>query len=98
MPRKRPQRSSSNLRVRAAIFVVQALVISTFSLFGARDPRGVLELWGASAASAGGAAVAAVGSFAVLGGSSSRRRGRTTTRSWSATSPNGPRNRSAPIH
>jgi cyclic-di-AMP phosphodiesterase PgpH len=50
-----------------AIFIVQALVISTFSLFGARDPRGVLELWGASAASAGGAAVATVGSFAVLG-------------------------------
>ncbi|MDQ2965834.1 MAG: HDIG domain-containing protein [Chloroflexota bacterium] len=50
-----------------AIFIVQALVVSAFSLFGARDPRGVLELWGASAASAGGAAVAAVGSFAVLG-------------------------------
>jgi putative nucleotidyltransferase with HDIG domain len=50
-----------------AIFVVQALVVSAFSLFGAREPGGVLELWGASAASAGGAAVAAVGSFAVLG-------------------------------
>jgi cyclic-di-AMP phosphodiesterase PgpH len=50
-----------------AIFIVQALVISAFSLFGARDPRGVFELWAASAASAGGAAVAAVGSFAVLG-------------------------------
>jgi cyclic-di-AMP phosphodiesterase PgpH len=50
-----------------AIFIVQALVVSAFSLFGARDPRGVFELWAASAASAGGAAVAAVGSFAVLG-------------------------------
>ena len=50
-----------------AIFIVQALVVSTFALFGARDPRGVFELWGAAAASAGGAAVAAVGTFAVLG-------------------------------
>ncbi len=50
-----------------AVFVVNALVVSAFSLLGTRDPRGVLELWGASAASAGGAAVAAVGSFAVLG-------------------------------
>jgi hypothetical protein len=50
-----------------AIFVVQALVVSVFSLFGARDARGVAELWGAAAASGGGAAVAAVGSFAVLG-------------------------------
>jgi hypothetical protein len=50
-----------------AIFIVQALVVSTFSLFGARDPRGVIELWAASAASAGGAAVAAVGTFAAVG-------------------------------
>jgi cyclic-di-AMP phosphodiesterase PgpH len=50
-----------------AIFIVQALVVSTFSLFGARDPRGVFELWAASAASAGGAAVAAVGTFAAVG-------------------------------
>jgi len=50
-----------------AVFVVQVLVVSTFSLLGNRDPRGLVELWGAAAASAGGAAVAAVGSFAVLG-------------------------------
>ena len=50
-----------------AVFIVNALVVSAFSLLGTRDPRGVLELWGASAASAGGAAVAAVGTFAVLG-------------------------------
>jgi putative nucleotidyltransferase with HDIG domain len=55
--------------VQAAIvvFLVNALVVSVFSLLGARDIRGVLELWFASAGSAGGSAVAAVGTFAVLG-------------------------------
>jgi putative nucleotidyltransferase with HDIG domain len=50
-----------------AVAVVNALVVSVFSLLGERDLRGVLELWVASALSAGGATVAAVGSFAVLG-------------------------------
>jgi cyclic-di-AMP phosphodiesterase PgpH len=50
-----------------AIFVVNALVVSVFSLLGTRDLRGVLELWLASAASAVGSSVAAVGTFAVLG-------------------------------
>ena len=50
-----------------AVFVVNALVVSVFSLLGARDIRGVLELWFASAASGAGSAVAAVGTFAVLG-------------------------------
>jgi hypothetical protein len=50
-----------------AVFAVNALVVVTFALLGARDVRGVLELWGASAVSAGGATVAAVGSFAALG-------------------------------
>ena len=50
-----------------AIFVVQALVVTVFSLLGARDLRGLLELWFASATSAAGAGVAAVGLFAVLG-------------------------------
>jgi putative nucleotidyltransferase with HDIG domain len=50
-----------------AVFVVNALVVSAFSLLGARDVRGVLELWFASGASAAGSAVAAVGTFAVLG-------------------------------
>ncbi len=50
-----------------AVFVVNVLVVSTFALIGARDITGVVQLWAASAASAGGAAVAAVGSFAVLG-------------------------------
>jgi hypothetical protein len=50
-----------------AVFIVNALVVAIFALLGEQDIRGVLELWGASAVSAGGSAVAAVGSFAVLG-------------------------------
>ena len=49
------------------MFVVNALVVSVFSLLGTWDLRGVLELWFASAASAAASGVAAVGSFAVLG-------------------------------
>ena len=50
-----------------AVFVVNAMVVSIFSLLGARDIQGVLELWLASFATAAGSSVAAVGSFAVLG-------------------------------
>ena len=50
-----------------AVFIVNALVVSVFSLLGARDVRGVLELWFASAASAAGSSIAAIGTFAVLG-------------------------------
>ena len=50
-----------------AVFIVNALVVSVFSLLGTRDLRGVLELWFASGASAAGSAVAAVGTFAVIG-------------------------------
>ncbi len=50
-----------------AVFVVNALVVSVFSLLGTRDLQGVLELWFASAVAAAGSAVAAVGTFAVLG-------------------------------
>jgi putative nucleotidyltransferase with HDIG domain len=50
-----------------AVFVVNIVVVSVFSLLGARDIRGVLELWFASGAAAIGSSVAAVGTFAVLG-------------------------------
>jgi putative nucleotidyltransferase with HDIG domain len=50
-----------------AVFVVNAMVVTTFSLLGARDVQGVIQLWFASAASALGSGVAAVGTFAVLG-------------------------------
>ncbi len=55
--------------VQAAIsvFIVNVAVVSVFSLLGTRDMRGVIELWFASAASAGGSAIAAAGTFAVLG-------------------------------
>src|SRR5205823_9892780 len=47
--------------------VVNVMVVSAFTLLGDRDLTGVIQLWGASLASAGGSAVAAVGTFAVLG-------------------------------
>ncbi len=50
-----------------AIAIVNAMVVTVFSLLGARDIQGVLELWFASAASAVGSSIAAVGTFAVLG-------------------------------
>jgi cyclic-di-AMP phosphodiesterase PgpH len=50
-----------------AVAVANVLVVSTFALLGQHDTRGLLELIGASIASAAGSAVAAVGTFAVLG-------------------------------
>jgi putative nucleotidyltransferase with HDIG domain len=64
---RRGDRLQTFLQAGIAVFVVQGLVVTAFSLLGTRDLRGILELWGASGLSAGGAAVAAVGSFAVLG-------------------------------
>jgi len=64
---RRGDRLQTFLQAGAVAFVVQALVVSSFSLLGERDLTGIVQLWGASALSAGGAAVAAVGSFAVLG-------------------------------
>jgi putative nucleotidyltransferase with HDIG domain len=64
---RRGDRLNSFVQAGIAILVVNALVVSVFSLLGARDLTGTLQLYGASAASAVGAAVAAVGTFAVLG-------------------------------
>ena len=55
------------LQAAVAVFVVSGLAVTVFSLLGARDLRGILELWFASAASAAESGIAAVGSFAVLG-------------------------------
>jgi hypothetical protein len=55
------------LQAAVAVFIVSGLAVTVFSLLGARDLRGILELWFASAASAAGSGIAAVGSFAVLG-------------------------------
>jgi cyclic-di-AMP phosphodiesterase PgpH len=64
---RRGDRLQNFIQAAGAIFVVQAVVITSFSLLGERDLTGVVQLIGAAALSAGGAAVAAVGSFAVLG-------------------------------
>ena len=64
---RRGDRLQTFLQAGAAIFVVQAVVVTAFSLLGERDLTGVVQLIGAAAVSAGGASVAAVGSFAVLG-------------------------------
>ena len=64
---RRGDRLQSFIQAGAAIFVVQAVVVTAFSLLGERDLTGVVQLIGAAALSAGGAGVAAVGSFAVLG-------------------------------
>ncbi|HXG40856.1 MAG TPA: HDIG domain-containing protein, partial [Candidatus Limnocylindrales bacterium] len=64
---RRGDRLAVFVQAGIAVAIVNALVVATFSLLGERDLRGVLELVGASALSAGGAAVATVGSFAVLG-------------------------------
>ena len=64
---RRGDRLQAFIQAGAAIFVVQAVVVTAFSLLGERDLAGVVQLIGAAAVSAGGAAVATVGSFAVLG-------------------------------
>ena len=55
------------VQAAVAVFIVNAMVVTVFSLLGARDVQGLLQLWFASAASAAGSGVAAVGLFAVLG-------------------------------
>ncbi|MES2211230.1 MAG: HDIG domain-containing metalloprotein [Chloroflexota bacterium] len=64
---RRGDRLQMFLQAGAVAFVVQALVVTAFSLLGERDVTGIVQLVSAAALSAGGAAVAAVGSFAVLG-------------------------------
>jgi putative nucleotidyltransferase with HDIG domain len=64
---RRGDRLQTFIQAGVAVFVVQALVVTAFSLLGERDIAGVIQLVGAAALSAGGATIAAVGSFAVLG-------------------------------
>ncbi len=64
---RRGDRLQVFLQASVAVFVVNAVVVSVFSLLGARDLRGILELWFASATSAAGSGIATVGTFAVLG-------------------------------
>ena len=64
---RRGDRLQVFVQAAVAVAIVNAMVVSVFSLLGLRDLRGVLELWFASGASAAGSSVAAVGTFAVLG-------------------------------
>lgn len=64
---RRGDRLGVFIQAGIAVFIAQAIVVTVFSLLGDRDLTGIVQLWAASAVSAGGAAVAAVGSFAVLG-------------------------------
>ncbi len=64
---RRGDRLQMFLQAGAVSFIVQALVVTAFSLLGERDLTGIVQLIAGSALSAGGAAVAAVGTFAVLG-------------------------------
>jgi putative nucleotidyltransferase with HDIG domain len=64
---RRGDRLQVFLQAAVAVFIVNGLAVTVFSLLGARDLRGILELWFASAAAGAGSGIAAVGSFAVLG-------------------------------
>jgi putative nucleotidyltransferase with HDIG domain len=66
---RRADRLSAFFQAAVAVAIVNVVVVSSFALLDPQPPdvRGVLELWGASALSAGGSAVAAIGLFAVLG-------------------------------
>ncbi len=64
---RRGDRLQVFVQAAVAVFVVNAAVVTIFSLLGARDVRGVIELWFASGISAAGSGVAAVGTFAVIG-------------------------------
>jgi putative nucleotidyltransferase with HDIG domain len=64
---RRGDRLQVFVQASLAVFAVNALVVSVFSLLVARDLRGILELWFASAVSAAGSGIATVGTFAVLG-------------------------------
>jgi putative nucleotidyltransferase with HDIG domain len=66
---RRADRLSAFFQAAVAVGIVNVVVLSSFAMLDPQPPdiRGVLELWGASALSAGGSAVAAIGLFAVLG-------------------------------
>ena len=64
---RRGDRLQVFLQAAVAVALVNGLAVTVFSLLGARDLRGIIELWFASAASGAGSGIAAVGSFAVLG-------------------------------
>ena len=55
------------LQAGLAIVVANVVVVTIFSLLGARDLTGILQLWGASLAAGVGSAIATVGTFQAVG-------------------------------
>ncbi len=64
---RRGDRVGIFLQAGLAIVVANVVVVSIFSLLGARDMTGTLQLWGASLAAGVGAAIATVGTFQLVG-------------------------------
>jgi len=64
---RRGDRVGVFLQAGFAIFVASVVVVSIFSLLGARDLTGILQLWGASLAAGAGSAIATVGTFQAVG-------------------------------
>jgi putative nucleotidyltransferase with HDIG domain len=64
---RRGDRVGVFLQAGLAIVVANIVVVSIFSLLGARDLTGILQLWGASVVAGVGSAVATVGTFQVVG-------------------------------
>jgi putative nucleotidyltransferase with HDIG domain len=64
---RRGERLGHFLQAGLLMAVANLAVVSLFSLLGARDLTGLVQLYGASLAAALGAAVAAVGTFVLLG-------------------------------
>jgi cyclic-di-AMP phosphodiesterase PgpH len=64
---RRGDRVGVFLQAGLAIVVAGVVVVSIFSLLGARDLTGVLQLWGASLAAGVGSAIATVGTFQAVG-------------------------------
>ncbi len=64
---RRGDRVGVFLQAGFAIVVAGVVVVSIFSLLGARDLTGILQLWGASLATGAGSAIATVGTFQAVG-------------------------------
>ncbi len=64
---RRGDRVGVFLQAGLAIVLANTVVVTIFSLLGARDLTGVLQLWGASLAAGAGSAVATVGTFQAVG-------------------------------
>jgi putative nucleotidyltransferase with HDIG domain len=64
---RRGDRVGTFLQAGFAIVAASVAVVTIFSLLGARDLTGVLQLWGASLATGVGSAIATVGTFQAVG-------------------------------